>query len=139
MKRWSNRHQPRLITEISVTPLLDLVFVLLLVFMVAAPLMNQDASVSVPVSQSAGPSDVPTDVVRLTLNRENVLALDGTGISREELVDRIKAMLTTRPSLGVVVEIHRDLPVQTLVDLMDGLTAAGVKKTSVVATQAAGT
>ena len=82
---------------------------------------------------------MPTDVVRLTLNRENVLALDGTGISREELVDRIKAMLTTRPSLGVVVEIHRDLPVQTLVDLMDGLTAAGVKKTSVVATQAAGT
>ncbi len=139
MKRWSNRHQPRLITEISVTPLLDLVFVLLLVFMVAAPLMNQDASVSLPVSQSAGPSDVPTDVVRLTLNRDHALTLDGTSTSREELVDRIKAMLTTRPSLGVVVEIHRDLPVQTLVDLMDGLTAAGVKKTSVVATQAGGT
>jgi biopolymer transport protein TolR len=139
MKRWTNRHQPRLITEISVTPLLDLVFVLLLVFMVAAPLMNQDASISLPVSESAGPADVPTEVVRLTLNRENVLTLDGLSATRDELVDRLKTLLATRPSLGVVVEIHRDLPVQTLVDLMDGLTAAGVKKTSVVATQAGGT
>jgi biopolymer transport protein ExbD len=45
MKRWSHRHQLRLINEISVTPLLDVVLVLMLVFMLTAPLLNDGTKV----------------------------------------------------------------------------------------------
>lgn len=135
MKRWTRRHQPRLITEISVTPLLDLVFVLLLVFMVAAPLMNRDQSLAVPISESAEAAVLPGDIVKLTVNREQALALDGRSVSLGELGESVGRIVSERPNVGVVVEIHRELPIQLLVDVMDRLSGAGVKKTSVVATE----
>lgn len=138
MKRWTHRHQPRLITEISVTPLLDLVFVLLLVFMITAPLMNQDSNLALPLSETAQAEPAAKNVARLSLNREQELALDGTRLELSELVAAIKQKSVGLPHLAVVVEIHRELPVQRLVELMDKLTEAGVQKTSVVASDAEG-
>ena len=133
MKRWAHRHQPRLITEISVTPLLDLVFVLLLVFMITAPLMNQDPNLSLPLSETAQGEPLPEDVSKLSLDRDENMFFDGAKVGLGDLAAAIKTKSKGNANLAVLVEIHRDLPVQRLVELMDQLTEAGVKRTSVIA------
>ena len=138
MKRWTHRHQPRLITEISVTPLLDLVFVLLLVFMITAPLMNQDANLALPLSETAQAESLPENISKLSLDREENLFLDGERVDLGDLAAAIRKKTIGTPDLAVMVEIHRELPVQRLVELMDKLTEAGVKRTSVVASDGKG-
>lgn len=131
MRTGAHRHHLRLITEISVTPLLDLVFVLLFVFMLAAPLLRNDAVLDLPVSRTAS-TPAPAEVVILSIDREHRLQLDGQDLAPEHLQASLAALAAARPSAGVMVQIHRGLPVQDLVDVMDALRSAGVARTAVV-------
>ncbi len=131
MRRQSNRHQLRLITEISITPLLDLVLVLLFVFMLAAPLMKDGGSIMVPTSSASPVPNGPRDVVTLALDKSQSLTLDGRSVAMNDLGQELANIVKTRPQAGVLVQIYRDLPVQELVTLMDVLNTAGIAKTSI--------
>jgi biopolymer transport protein ExbD len=132
MKRWSSRHQLRLITEISVTPLLDLVFVLLFVFMLAAPLMRNDTML-LPASRAADePGAEPADVARLCMDAQRFVTLESEPVVEGSLPAALAGLRSRRPEVAVRVEMHRDLPVQVLVDIMDDLREAGIQRTAVV-------
>ena len=137
MKRRPHERQLRLITEISVTPLLDLVFVLLLSFMITAPLLKNEVSLLLPVSMTTARDAPPKRVITLTVNQRQSLVLDGQPVARTELISALKKISHENPDSAVMVQIHRDLPVQSLVEIMDELNSAGIQKTSVVATQIA--
>ncbi len=135
MKRAAHRHQPRLITEMSVTPLLDLVFVLLFVFMVAAPLLRPERVIDVAAAKTTPVDpDEPTEVVKLGMNRELSLSLDGKVLAREDLDAALAKLVKDRPGAGVVVRMDKALSVEHLVDLMAALETAGVRRTAVAAT-----
>ncbi len=134
MKRHSNQHQLRLITEISVTPLMDLVLVLLLVFLLTAPLLKGDKSLPLPVSaRHPAPAAIPApvDVVTLTMNRDLSVTLNGAMLARADLPASLKQLAQRQPGLGVEVRMYRDLPVQQLVETMEMLEQAGIRKTTV--------
>lgn len=129
MKRFSNRRQLRLITEISLTPLLDLVLILLFVFVIAAPLLKKDRALALP---AAAPGiDAPKSSVRLMVNKDESVTLDGAMLARIDLPSALQQLVSQRPGAGVEVRVHRDLSVQQLVDIMDMLHKAGVQKTAV--------
>jgi biopolymer transport protein ExbD len=130
MKRYSGRHQPRLITEISVTPLLDLVFVLLFVFILAAPLMKTGPALALgTASSSAEPQ--PDDVAILTVDAQRFMTLDLNPVPNGGLASALRALREKRPGAAVLVEMHSDLSVHLLVAIMEQLRAAGIEKTSV--------
>jgi biopolymer transport protein TolR len=132
MQRWSqHRHQLRLIHEISITPLLDVVLVLLFVFMLAAPLLQDARSLQLPFSGDGASGAAPKDVVTLAIDASQNVSLSGRKIPFSSLGSELQALVRERPKLGVLVQIHRDLPVQLLVDVMGTLKIAGVQKTSV--------
>ena len=137
MKRRTPERQLRLITEISVTPLLDIVFVLLLVFMITAPLLKNEASLLLPVATTTAREAPPKRVITLAVDQAQAVTLDGQPLARAELTGALTKIAAESPDTAVMVQIHRDLPVQSLVEIMDELNSAGVKKTSVVATKAA--
>lgn len=135
MKRHSNRHQLRLITEISLTPLMDLVLVLLFVFLLAAPLLKADkdtlaaavpAPPPVPVSATA-----PTETMTLQMNGDQSVTLNGAQLARADLPVSLKQLAQRKPGIGIEVRMHRDLPVQQLVETMQLLETAGIQKTAV--------
>lgn len=140
MKRASHRHQLRLITEMSVTPLLDLVFVLLFVFMVAAPLLQPEREIDVPMAKSEPvpkngvESAEPAEVVKLEMSRDLTLSLDGVALARVDLERALTALAEEEPGVGVVLRMDKTLAVEHLVDLMGALEGAGIQRTAVAAT-----
>jgi len=132
MKRVSNQRQLRLITEISITPMLDLVLVLLFVFLLAAPLLKRDKTLQPPQPAVALGEEAPKSSVRLFVHKDHSVTLDGAMLARAALPSALKQLVAQRPGAGVEVRMHRDLSVQQLVDVMDMLTAAGIRKTAVV-------
>lgn len=131
MKRWSqHRHELRLINEISITPLLDVVLVLLFVFMLAAPLLQNSAALRLPSAGSTS-EPAPKDVVTLTVDASQTLSLSGKVLPHSDLRKELGLLQQERPGLGVLVQMHRDLPVQVLVNLMDTLRQAGIQRTAV--------
>lgn len=132
MQRWSqHRHQLRLIHEISITPLLDVVLVLLFVFMLAAPLLHDASALQLPFAGGAAAGAAPKDVVTLSIDASQTIRLAGRAVPMSALKTEVTALVQQRPAVGVLVQVHRELPVQVLVDLMAVLKTAGVQKTSV--------
>ena len=135
MKRHSNRHQLRLITEISITPLMDLVLVLLFVFLLAAPLLKADKAMltsAAPVPPPAtSTTSAPTEMLTLLVNSDQSVTLNGAMLARADLPVSLKQLVQRKPGIGIEVRMHRDLPVQHLVETMQLLEAAGVQKTAV--------
>lgn len=132
MQRWSqHRHQLRLIHEISITPLLDVVLVLLFVFMLAAPLFQDAQALQLPFAGGAAASAAPKDVVTLSVDATQTMQLAGRVVPMSALQNEVAAIVKSRPAVGVLVQVHRELPVQLLIDLMAVLKNAGVQKTSV--------
>ena len=135
MKRHSNRHQLRLITEISLTPLMDLVLVLLFVFLLAAPLLKADKAMltaTAPIPPPAPASaPAPTETITLRVNSDQSVTLNGAMLARADLPVSLKQLAQRNPGIGIEVRMHRDLPVQQLVETMKLLEAAGIQKTAV--------
>lgn len=132
MKRRSPPRQLRLISEISITPFMDVVLVLLFVFVLAAPLLMADKPwlpEEKPTPIAATPA--PAERMTLTLNRDLSVTLNGAMLARANLPASLKQLAELKPGVGVEVRIHRDLPVQHLLDTMDMLEKAGIQKTAV--------
>lgn len=135
MKRHSNRHQLRLITEISLTPLMDLVLVLLFVFLLAAPLLKADKAMLTATAPTPPPAPdsapAPTETITLLVNSDQSVTLNGAMLARTDLPVSLKQLAQRKPGIGIEVRMHRDLPVQQLVETMQLLEAAGIQKTAV--------
>lgn len=129
MKRHSNQRQLRLITEISVTPLMDLVLLLLLVFLLAAPLLKTGKAS--PAAAPPAAMAAPAETLTLVTHRDLSVTLNGAMLARTALPAALQQLAASRPGLGIEVRMHRDLPVQQLVETMQLLEAAGVTKTAV--------
>ncbi len=130
MKRRSRQHQLRLITEISITPFLDVVLVLLFVFVLAAPLLMADKP-WLPEARPAAPESTPAERMTLTVNRDLSVTLNGAMMARTDLPASLQQLAERKPNLGVEVRMHRDLPVQNLLDTMSLLETAGIRQTAV--------
>ena len=117
----------RAITEINVTPLVDVVLVLLIIFMATAPLMHHRAfGINLP---KAGQGEAqPNQHLRLTLEADQSLLLSGKRISRAQLPQEISLRLRKDPYTAVAVNADGSLPYQEIISLLDLLKEAQVKK-----------
>lgn len=128
-------HSLRLVTEISVTPMLDLVFVLLFVFMVAAPLIKPETALNLPAAKSARPA--PSRQTELTVHPDGHISLGGAALRREDLADALRKLAAGTPDVGILVRIDRNLSVQRLVEIMDLMHETGIIHTAVQTTESA--
>jgi biopolymer transport protein ExbD len=132
MKRYSDRRQLRLISEISLTPLVDLVLVLLFIFVLAASLMRPEALLAQRTAALLPPGETaPTTSARLFIYKTGAIMLDGVHFARANLRSAVISLLARKPGVGIEVRAHRDLSVQQLADIMSLLAEAGAKKTAI--------
>jgi len=132
MRRYSSRNSLQTLTEINVTPLLDLAFVLLIIFMITTPLIENSLDLVVPKSSTAQGAVNPAEVLTVSIDRNDTLKLNDTPISPEDLEARLSAAKLEKPDTAVVVRPHRDLAVQRFISVMDILQRAGIAKVGVM-------
>ena len=137
MKRFSEKHQMTTLSELNITPLLDLAFVLLIIFMITTPLMDKKSDLVVPTSKASSDAVDPSQVQNLSIDKNAVVKLKGTVVETDGLESALKNLKNAKPGVAIVVRAHKELPVQKLVDLMDALKRAGITKIGVVSTSEA--
>jgi biopolymer transport protein ExbD len=134
MRRFSERHSLTTLSELNVTPLLDLAFVLLIIFMITTPLMDNSVDLVIPSSEAAPKSVDPSAVQTISINRNAVLKLNGAPTTVAQLETELVALKQARSEVAVVIRAHKELPVQQLIDVMDAVQRAKISKVGVVTT-----
>jgi biopolymer transport protein ExbD len=132
MRRYSDKQPLSTLSEINVTPLLDLAFVLLIIFMITTPLMENSMDLIVPSSEAASKEVDPKKVQMLSIDRNEVLKLNDVAMPPSEIEQRLATLRSENPATAVVVRPHRDLPVQQFIKVMDLVQRAGVMKVGVM-------
>jgi biopolymer transport protein ExbD len=134
MRRYSTRTSFTTLSEINVTPLLDLAFVLLIIFMITTPLMENSKSLVIPSSNTTNAPINPSAVQILSMDKDEVVRLNDQVLDPAALESRLAALKAADPNVAVVIRPDRSLPVQKLVNLMDALQRAEITKVG-IATQ----
>src|SRR5208337_1799101 len=120
-----------LVSQINVTPLVDVMLVLLIIFMVTAPIIQQGVEVSLPkVRASALPGEEQQFVVSITRGRE--IYLNDRRLSAEELTDKLKAIAVERPDRQVFIRADEQVPYGDVVRTMAAIKAAGIENVGMV-------
>ena len=132
MRRYSSRQNLQTLTELNVTPLLDLAFVLLIIFMITTPLIENSMDLVVPTSSTAKTSVNPAEVFTISIDKNDVMKLNEVVVNAADLEARLAALHTANPATAVVVRPDRDLPVQKFVSVMDILQRTGITKVGVM-------
>jgi len=132
MRRYSSRQSLQTLTELNVTPLLDLAFVLLIIFMITTPLIENSIDLVVPSSSTAKTSVNPAEVFTISIDKDNGLKLNNEPVTPADLESRLAALHSQDPATAVVVRPHKDLPVQNFVSIMDILQRTGITKVGVM-------
>ena len=134
MRRYSNRTSLSTLSEINVTPLLDLAFVLLIIFMITTPLMENSKSLIIPSSSTTNAPINPAAVQILSIDRNDVVRLNEEVVEASVLESRLTELKLADPNVAVIIRPDRNLAVQKLVSLMDALQRADITKVG-IATQ----
>jgi biopolymer transport protein TolR len=123
------------LSEINVVPLVDVMLVLLIIFMVTAPMMQRGVDVNLPVSRRAQPISGERLFVSVPLSfrADHVVLLGDERIRLEVLQERIRQALVARADKEVFLRGDGTLQVQDLISVMDQLREGGVEKVGIVA------
>lgn len=131
MKRYSQRQNLSTLSEINITPLLDLAFVLLIIFMITTPLLENSVNLIIPSSAASNAPAKAGQVQTISIDRREAIKINDKTVSASDLVARLTELKRANPEVAIVIRPDRDLPVQKLISLMDGLQRAGINKVGI--------
>ncbi len=130
--RYSRRRSYRPMSEINVTPLVDVMLVLLIIFMVTAPLLTVGVPVDLPQTQAEVLSD-PDEPLVITVNAEGQLFLQETPVEIEGLAPRLVAITQNKLDTRIYVRGDRSIQYGRVMEVMGALTTAGFSQVALIA------
>jgi len=128
----SRRRRARLVAEINVTPFVDVMLVLLVIFMITAPLLTAAVQVDLPRTQAAQATGQDEPLV-ITINAEGKTFLQETELDMDALIARLRAILQNKSDQRIFVRGDKNLAYGKIMDVMGALSSAGFAKVALVA------
>ncbi len=135
--RGKSRARYRPLAEINVTPLVDVMLVLLIVFMVAAPLMTSGVNVDLPKT-SAAPLSQDSEPLTVSLNAEGKVFLQDTETGIPELVAKLQAIADGKQDRRIYVRGDKGIAYGKVMEVMATITQGGFTKVALLAEQTGG-
>lgn len=126
---WDDEHQ--LMSQINITPMVDVMLVLLIIFMVAAPMLTQGVNVDLPDAQ-APQIRQQTEPLVISIKQDGTLFMQNKVIDINQLAPRISAMRKANPKLPVFIRGDAKTPYEHVAQVMGLLELAGIKQISLV-------
>ena len=122
----------RLMAEINVVPYIDVMLVLLVVFMVTAPLLTVGVPVDLPQTQ-APPINEPKEPTVITVNKDGQLFIQEAEVPIDNLVAKLQAITNSNPDAVLYVRGDKDINYGKVLEVMSLISNAGFHKVSLVA------
>ena len=120
----------RFMAEINVVPLVDVVLVLLVIFMVTAPMLYRGLDINLP--QTSTNTIKPEQRVVLTVERDRRIYMDKELVPLIQLQPRLHSLRSSNPEVSVFLRADRDVLYGTVVQVMDSIKKAGIEKLGMV-------
>jgi biopolymer transport protein TolR len=126
-----NRGNRRLMSEINVTPFVDVMLVLLIIFMVTAPMMMQGVDVNLPRTVT---QPIPTEEERLviTITAKQELYLNEYKISMDSLERKLESIFQNRTDKAVFLRADQTIPYGFVMEVMAAIRRSGIKRIGMV-------
>ena len=126
MRRFSQRHSLVTLADINITPLLDLAFVLLIIFIITTPLLEQGLNVKLPQGGRSDQKLDPRDIRTVDVNRQGQFKYGNQFWIPEQLATQLRNEQARNPNLIVYIRADQDGLYKYVMTLLDRLEKAGV-------------
>jgi biopolymer transport protein ExbD len=137
MKKYSaNKHHT--LNELNITPLLDLAFVLLVIFILTTAPPVTDMDIALPSASNVNPKDAARKAQYVSINNKGQVSLNNVDMNEDELLRTLVAIRKEDPDVSVVLRAHSVIDYQRVINVLDVLIAANVTKVG-LATESAKT
>jgi biopolymer transport protein TolR len=120
------------LADINVTPLVDVMLVLLIIFMVTAPMLHQGISVALPKTATTNLQSTLEDPIVLSISRDGRYYINETPVARGLLRDRLRAILRGRRERAVLLKADRGLSYGTVIETLDLLNRMGIESLGMI-------
>ena len=113
-------------SEINVTPFVDVMLVLLIIFMVTAPMLRQSLDLSVPETTTV-PSIIPKDPFLLKIRKNKKIYIGSVAIPLKDIQNKLKAIFKTRENKEIYVEVDKSVPYEIVAKTLAEIQASGLR------------
>jgi biopolymer transport protein ExbD len=123
------------IADINVTPMADIMIVLLIIFMVITPMLQKGVDVKLPIASNTAERKDEQKTITVAIKRDSTTYLNGIVVNKPEMVPQVKERLDEAPegSKMVFLKADTELPYSEVMKVMDDLREAGVEEIALIA------
>lgn len=122
----------RPLAEINVTPFVDVMLVLLVVFMITAPLLTSGVSINLPSSEAKPINSDDNKPLEIVINKSGEIYIGDTKVKRQRLVNLLAAMTKNDPERIIFVKADEGLAYGDVMNILGALNGAGFKKVALI-------
>lgn len=126
----------RAMAEINVTPFVDVMLVLLIIFMVAAPLLTAGVPIDLPDSQAKAVNDEDNKPIEVSLALDGKMFVGETEVTDERLITILQSMTNNDPDRRIYIRADRALDYGRVMRVLGGINGAGFKKVALISENA---
>jgi biopolymer transport protein ExbD len=130
MRRFSQRNPLVTLSDINITPLLDLAFVLLIIFVITTPLLEQSIGLKLPRGGQPEKQIDPRNVRTVEVSNTGVYALNKQRMQLPQMISQLAADFRANPNLIVYIRADKDAPYGNVATLIDGCQKNGITRYS---------
>ena len=119
-------------SDINVTPLVDVMLVLLIIMMIIAPLLQKGVDVRLPIATNSASKPETQDQTVLGIKADKTVWINGVEVRKEEMRSRLEAILETKKEKLILIKADEDAPYSSIMDAMDELRASGIEDVGLI-------